>query len=113
MKAADGSGSQELRVRKNKDDYYAKTTAMDGVFKVTKELGEAIDKNLDDFREKRLFDFAESNPEKIEIHNGAKSYFLTRSGEDWWWDGKKVDAVSIDALIRDIRMFSATKFATT
>ncbi len=110
VKATDTSGTQELQVRKSKNDYYAKTTAMAGAFKVTKELGEAIDKNLDDFREKRLFDFAESNPEKIEMHSGPKSYFLTRSGEDWWSDGKKMDAVSIDSLVRAIRQLSATKF---
>jgi hypothetical protein len=86
---------------------------MEGAFKVTKELGEAIDKNLDDFREKRLFDFAESNPGKIEMHSGPKSYFLTRSGEDWWSDGKKMDALSIDSLIRAIRLLSATKFVST
>jgi hypothetical protein len=113
VKATDSSGSQELQVRRNKDDYYAKTTAMGGAFKVTKELGEAIDKNLEDFREKRLFDFTDNNPEKIEMHSGPKSYFLTRSGDDWWSDGKKLDAVSIDSLIREIRLLSATKFVTT
>jgi hypothetical protein len=113
VNATDASGSQELQVRKNKEDYYAKTTAMEGAFKVTKELGEAIDKNLDDFREKRLFDFAESNPEKIEIHSGPKSYSLTRNGEDWWSDGKKMDAVSIDSVIREIRLLSATKFVSS
>ena len=113
VKATEASGSQELQVRKSKDNYYAKTTAMEGAFKVTKELGEAIHKNLDDFREKRLFDFAESNPEKIEIHSGSKSYFLTRNGEDWWSDGKKMDAVSIDSLLRAIRMLSATKFVSS
>jgi hypothetical protein len=86
---------------------------MEGAFKVTKELGEAIDKNLDDFREKRLFDFADSNPEKIEMHSGPKSYSPTRSGEDWWWDGKKMDAVSIDSFIRAIRQLSATKFGNS
>src|SRR5712692_10060548 len=86
---------------------------MEGAFKVTKELGEAIHKNLDDFREKRVFDFAESNPEKVEMHSGAKSYFLTRSGEDWWSDGKKMDAVSIDSLIRSIRLLTATKFVSS
>jgi hypothetical protein len=114
VKALDASGSeQELQVRKSKDDYYAKTTAMDGAFKVTKELGEAIDKNLDDFREKRLFDFADSTPEKIEIRSGSKSYSLTRNGEDWWSDGKKMDAVSIDSVIRTMRLLSATKFVTS
>jgi hypothetical protein len=113
VNATDASGSQELQVRKSKDDYYAKTTAMEGAFKVTKELGEAIDKNLDDFREKRLFDFAESNPEKIEMHSGPKSYFLTRNGEDWWSDGKKMDAVSIDSVIRALRQLSAMKFVNS
>jgi hypothetical protein len=112
VKATDASGSQELQVRKSKGDYYAKTTAMDGAYKVSKELGEVIDKTLDDFREKRLFDFASDNPEKIEMHNGPKAYFLTRSGDDWWSDGKKMDAVSADSLIREIRLLSASKFAS-
>jgi hypothetical protein len=113
VKATDASGSEELQVRKSKDDYYAKTTAMDGAYKVSKEFGEAINKNLDDFREKRLFDFAESNPEKIEMHSGAKAYFLTRSGDDWWWDGKKMDPVSVDSVVRELRQLSAVKFATS
>ena len=110
VKVTDQSGSQELQVRKNKDAYYAKTTAMEGAYKVSNDLGEAINKNLDDFREKRLFDFAADNPEKIEMHDGPKSYFLTRSGEDWWSDGKKMDPVSVDSFIRAIRLLSATKF---
>jgi hypothetical protein len=113
VNATDEAGSQELQVRKSKDDYYAKTTAMPGAFKVSKELGEAVGKDLDDFREKRLFDFADSNPDKIEMHSGPKSYFLTRNGEDWWWDGKKLDAISIDSLIREIRLLSATKFVSS
>ena len=110
VKVTDQSGSQELQVRKNKDAYYAKTTAMEGAYKVSNNLGEAINKNLDDFREKRLFDFAADNPEKIEMHSGPKSYFLTRSGENWLSDGKKMDLVSIDSFIRAIRLLSATKF---
>jgi uncharacterized protein DUF4340 len=112
VKATDASGSQELQVRRSKDDYYAKTTAMDGAYKVSKELGEVIDKNLDDFREKKLFDFASDNPEKIEMHSGPKAYFLTRSGDDWWSDGKKMDPVTVDSFIRDIRLLSASKFAS-
>jgi hypothetical protein len=110
VKVTDQSGSQELQVRKNKDAYYAKTTALEGAYKVSNDLGEAINKNLDDFREKRLFDFAADNPEKIEMHSEAKSYFLTRSGADWWSDGKKMDPVSVDSFIHAIRLLSATKF---
>jgi len=115
VKATDASGSQELQVRKSgKDAYYAKATAMDGVFKVSSQLGDAVDKNTEDFREKRVFDVAESTPDKVEFHDGPKAYYLTRSGEDWWsGDGKKMDAVTVEDFLRPIRSMSATKFATS
>jgi uncharacterized protein DUF4340 len=111
IKATDASGPQELQVRKAGGGYYAKTSAMDGVFKVPNELGDAIDKDAEDFREKRVFDFANEDPEKVEYHDGAKGYFLTRSGEDWWSDGKKMDPLSVQEFLRPIRSMTATKFA--
>ena len=113
LKATDASGSQELQVRKAADGYYAKTTAMDGVYKVPNELGDAVNKDVEDFREKRVFDFAEEDPNKVELHDGSKGYFLTRSGEDWWSDGKKMDALSVQEFLRSIRTLTATKFAAT
>jgi Domain of unknown function (DUF4340) len=112
LKATDASGSQELQVRKAIGGYYAKTTAMDGVYKVPNELGEAVNKDAEDFREKRVFDFAEEDPTKVELHDGSKAYFLTRSGEDWWSDGKKMDPLSVQEYLRSIRTLTATKFAT-
>ena len=47
------SGAQTLEVRKNKDDYYAKSSVVDGVFKVDSSLGTALDKKLDDFQKKK------------------------------------------------------------
>jgi hypothetical protein len=113
LKATDASGSQELQIRKAADGYYAKTTAMDGAYKVPNELGDAVNKDAEDFREKRVFDFAEQDPDKVELHDGSKAYFLTRSGEDWWSDGKKMDALSAQEFLRSIRTLTATKFATT
>lgn len=113
VKATDASGTQELQVRKSKEDYYAKTTAMDGAFKVSKDLGDSINKDLEDFREKRVFDFAETDPDKVELHDGSKAYFLTRSGEDWWSDGKKMDAISVSEFLRSIRTLTAAKFAAS
>ena len=109
-KITDVAGTQELQVRKNKDDYYAKSSAVAGVYKVLSSVGTSVDKSLDDFRNKKLFDFGFVDPEKIEIHDGAKSYFLTRSGSDWWSNGTKMDEGSVSALVSDIRDLSATKF---
>jgi hypothetical protein len=48
------------------------------------------------------------------LHDGSKAYFLTRNGEDWWsGDGKKMDPLSAQELLRSIRTLTATKFATT
>lgn len=110
VKATDASGTQELQVRKSQGAYYAKTTAMDGAYKVADALGEAVGQNIEDFREKRLFDFAADNPNKVELHDGAKAYFMTRSGEDWWSaDGKMLDPLSADGLLRAIRRLTASK----
>jgi hypothetical protein len=112
-KVTDESGAQELQVHKSKDTYYAKSSAVDGAYKVDSELGKALDKSLDGFRNKKLFDFGYDDPNKVELHSGSKSYLLTRGSagsEDWWSNGKKMDAGSVEPLISDLRDLSASKF---
>lgn len=105
------SGTQELEVRKSKDVYYAKSSLLSGIYKVPASVGIGLDKSLDDFLNKKLFDFGYQDPNKIEIHDGSKSYYLVRSGSDWWGpDGKKLDEAAVQTLISKIRDFSAEKF---
>jgi hypothetical protein len=113
VKGTDASGSEDLQIRKSGDAYYAKTSAMEGFYKVPNELGDAVNKDAEDFREKRVFDFAEEDPDKVEMHDGSKAYFLSRTGEDWWVDGKKMDPLSVQDFLRTIRTLTATKFATS
>jgi hypothetical protein len=120
-KLTDQSGTQALQIRldkkegKDKDNanngtYYARSSVVDGAFKIDPDLGHALDKGLDDFRNKKLFDLGFSEPAKIELHNGSKAYFLSKGGSDWWSDGKKMDADSIQDLISDLRDLTASKF---
>jgi hypothetical protein len=114
-KVTDESGTQELQVRKpqagqNSDSYYAKSSAVDGIYKINSDLGQALDKGVEGFRNKKLFDFGFSDPDKVELHIGSKAYFLTRSGQDWWQDGKKMDAVSVQSLISNLRDLAADRF---
>jgi hypothetical protein len=105
------SGTQELQVRKAKDDNYAKSSIVSGVFKVPSAAASGLDKTLDDFRDKKIFSFGFNDPNKIEIHDGTKSYFLTHSGSDWWGaDGKKLDPDGVQTLIGKLRDLSATGF---
>jgi hypothetical protein len=110
-KVTDASGTEELQVRKNKEDYYAKSSAVEGIYKVANDLGTGLDKTVDDFRNKKLFDFGFADPEKIELHDGAKVYFLTKGGSDWFSaDGKKVDAIGADGFVEKVRDLSASGF---
>jgi hypothetical protein len=110
-KVTGASGTQELQVRKNKDDYYAKSSVVEGVYKISGGVGSGLEKSLDDFRNKKLFDFAYSDPEKIEMRDGSKNYSMSRSGEDWSSNGAKMDAGSVRTLVGKIRDLSASKFA--
>jgi hypothetical protein len=114
-KLKDDSGTQELEVRRSKADkngnlYYAKSSVVAGVYRINSDLGQALDKGLDDFRDKKLFDFGFAEPNKIELHSGSKAYFLTRGGQDWWQEGKKMDAASVDSLMGKLRDLSAHQF---
>ena len=110
VKVTDPSGTQDLQVHKNKDAYYAKSSIAEGAYKVDADLGSALDKSLDDFREKKVFDLGFGDPNKIEMHNGAKSYFFTRNGADWWGsDGKKMDGASVQDFVSKLHDLSAAK----
>jgi Domain of unknown function (DUF4340) len=109
-KVTDASSTQMLQIRKNKGDYYAKSSAVEGVYKVASDLGTGLDKKLDDFRNKKLFDFGYEDVNKIELHDNGKAYLLTKGGEDWWSDGKKMDANTVQPVIDKLRNLSASKF---
>jgi hypothetical protein len=84
------------------------------VYKVGSDLGTALDKSVDDFRNKKLFDFGFTDPDKIELHDGAKAYYLTKGGTDWWsGDGKKVEAIGAETFEEKVRDLAASKFADT
>ena len=113
VKLTDPSGTQQIEVRKNKDDYYAKSSVVAGVFKATPELGMGVDKSLDDFRNKKLFDFGFNDPSKIDMHANGKTFAFQKGGDDWFSNGKKMDSVSVQSFLDKLRDLSANKFVDT
>ena len=113
VKVTDNTGTQELQVRKSKDDYYAKSSVVDGFHKVPTDLGTGLDKSADDFRNKKLFDFGFTDPNKVELKEGSKFYGFTKGGEDWWSNGKKMDNTSVQNFLDKLRDLSASKFVDT
>ncbi len=103
-------GTLTFEVRKVKDDYYAKSSMLDGVYKVTKEIGDGLNKSLDDFRNKKVFDFGFTDPTRIEIKDSGQSKVIEKSGENWTSGGKTMDSISVQNLIDKLRDLAATKF---
>ena len=110
VKITGASGAQELQIRKNKDDYYGKSSVTDGAYKIANDLAQGLDKSLDDFRNKKLFDFGFADPTRVEVHDGAKNYVFMHTAPDWFQDAKKLDAAGVDNLVEKLRDFSAVKF---
>ena len=108
------SGEQKLEVHKSKDDYYAKSSVVDGVYKLTAaDLTSFFTKKLDDFRNKKIFDFGFNDPNRIDIKDGAKTVSVEKMGDNWVSGGKTMDNTSVQSLIDRLRDLSASKFADT
>jgi Domain of unknown function (DUF4340) len=109
-RVTDATGTQTLELRKSKDDYYAKSSVVEGIHKVTKDVGEGLDKALDDFRNKKLFDFGFTDPNKIEVKDGGKTSVFEKTLDKWMSAGKPLDSTSLQAFIDKLRDLSTTKF---
>lgn len=104
----DNNGPETLEVRKTKDNnYYAKSSAVEGIYKVSGDLGDGLNKTIDDFRNKKLFDFGFTDPTRIEINGVA----YQKSGENWMSGATAEDPSSIQTVIDKLRDLSAFKFA--
>ena len=103
----DANGNQSIEVHKDKDNnYYAKSTAVAGIYKVTGDLGKSLDKGINDFRSKKLFDFGFSDPSYLEVQGVGYS----KAGNDWTSGPKKMDNASVQTLIDKLRDLTATTF---
>ena len=111
VKMTDASGTQTLELRKVKEDYYARSSVVQGVHKAGKDAGEAVNKGLDDFRNKKLFDFGFDELSKFEIRDGDKPHAFQKDAAEWKMNGKKVDAANVQKLIDSLRDLTSVKFA--
>jgi hypothetical protein len=103
-------GPLNIEIRKTKDATFAKSSQVDGIYKINKDAADDLAKNIDDFRNKKLFDFGFTDPNRIEFKDGAKSFAWDKSADKWTAGGKTIDSVSIQNLIDKLRDLSATKF---
>ena len=103
-----GAETQTLEVRKGKDNaFFAKSSVIEGIFKIPAEGADALSKAVSDFRNKKLFDFGFNDPSKVEV--GDKAY--EKAGETWTSGPGKFDGGSVQAVIDKLRDLNAARFS--
>jgi hypothetical protein len=105
-RVTDPSGTQELEIRKQGDAYFAKSSAVEGAFKVAAETATGLDKGLEDLRNKKVFDFGFTELTKVQVN----SYAFEKSGDTWKSGGKAMDSTTVQVLIDKLRDLAATAF---
>ncbi|MBI3665030.1 MAG: DUF4340 domain-containing protein, partial [Acidobacteria bacterium] len=120
FEAVDASGAHTLTIAKDAKDntYYAKTTAMPGLYKITSTVAEGLNKKLDDLRNKKLFDFGWSDPQKLEVRDGDLRMTIEKKkgdkGADKWLrtdaGNKELPSDKVQSLIDNLRNLSAKSF---
>ncbi len=107
VSVTDAAGTHTLEIRKDKENNYFAKSSSAGVFKTYPDAGDALAKGLDDFRDKKLFDFGFSDPTKLEVKNAT----YVKSGDKWMEGQKPLDGASVQNLIDKLRDLSASSFA--
>lgn len=111
VKITDPAGMQSLEVRKDKDGvYWTRSSAVAGTYKLADDVAKIVTKGLEDFRNKKLFDFGFNDPSKLDLKIDGKQMVYEKKGEKWVSGPKEIDVVSVQNFIDKIRDLSATKF---
>jgi hypothetical protein len=104
------AGTQKLEVRKNKDDFYARSSQVEGVHKLAKDVGEAAARDFEAFRNKKLFDFGFNEPTRVEVRKDSVVTVREKGPDGWMSGGKKQDTASVANFIDKLRDLTAAGF---
>ena len=109
----DEAGAHELTIARDGDRYVARSSDQQGVYEVSATLAESLNKQLDEFREKKLFDFGFAPLAKISVRDGGVSATLEKKDDKWTLTsdgGREVSAEKAQTLIDSLRNLTAIGF---
>ncbi len=110
-RVTDAAGTEQLEVRRDKDkNYLARSNVVEGIHKIPADLGEGMDKGVDDFRNKKLFDFGFSEPNSVEIRDGTKQASYQKQPDKWMSGSTQQDATTVNSMMDKLRDLAAIKF---
>jgi hypothetical protein len=112
----DNTGTQTVEIHKSKSKdakdsnaggYFARSSAVAGIYKVAGDVGDSLGRSVDDYRNKKLFDFGFNDPTKLEINGTA----YQKAGDKWTSGSTAYDSGTIQSVIDKLRDLSASRFA--
>jgi hypothetical protein len=115
VEATDEAGAHTLTLAKQGDKYYARSSDLEGVYEVSSSLAESLKKNLEDFRNKKLFDFGFSEVSKLQIRDGETRVAVEKKDNKWTLaseGGRELASEKVQTLIDSLRNLSATSFTS-
>ena len=75
-------------------------------------LAEAIDRRVDDWRDKQIVRLEPDSVHAVSIRLGRKSYQLSRSGSSWTIHGAPADSAAVATFLGRFRDLSSSGFAS-
>ncbi len=110
----DEAGAHTLTIAKSNDDsYYAKSSDLGGVYEVSSTMAEGLDKPLDDFRNKKLFDFGFKEIAALDLRDGDTRLRVEKKDEKWVLSSegdRELDSEKVQTVIDSLRSLAATGF---
>ena len=117
VEVTDEGGVHTLTVAKGTDDkYYAKSSDLEGgVFEVSSTMAEGLDKKLEDFRNKKLFDFGFKEIARLEMRDGDTRVAVGKREDKWLLtseDERELDSGKVQTAIDKLRDLTAKSFTS-
>ena len=116
VEVVDEGGTHSLTVAKDEEDkYYAKSSDLEGVYEVSSTMAEGLDKKLEGFRNKKLFDFGFKEISKLELRDGGTRVAVEKKEDKWRLtseDERELDSGKVQTTIDKLRDLTAKSFTS-
>jgi hypothetical protein len=115
VEAVDEAGAHTLTLAKEGEKYYARSSDLEGVYEASSTLAESLNKKIEDFRNKKLFDFGFSEVAKLQIRDGETRIAVEKKDDKWVLAseaGRELASEKVQTVIDGLRNLSATSFAS-
>ena len=115
VEVVDEAGAHTLTLAKEGEKYYARSSDLEGVYEASSTLAESLNKKLEDFRNKKLFDFGFGEVARLQVRDGETRVAVEKKDDKWVLaseGGHELASEKVQTLIDGLRNLAATSFAS-